>query len=56
MIAAPPAPPWQADVTVFGDWGPQGPAPYGTGIKRDCRVHDLAWRGDAPCWLCEAAS
>ena len=48
-------PPFTADPRVFGDWELEGPQPYAYGIKRECRVHEVTWRGDAPCWLCEAA-
>jgi hypothetical protein len=47
-------PPFHADPIVFGDHEATEP-PYGLlGPVRECRAHEVKWRGDAPCWLCEA--
>ena len=50
-------PPFTADALVFGQRDPSGPQFGGMlGPLRDCRVHEVTWRGPVPCWLCEAAS
>jgi hypothetical protein len=47
-------PPFTPDLRVFGDYPASEPPRVLQGPLRQCRVHDVTWRGDSPCWLCEA--
>ena len=45
-------PPFSADPRVFGDWEATEPPRGLQGVLRECREHEVTWRGEEPCWEC----
>jgi hypothetical protein len=45
-------PPFRPDLLVFGDHEASEPPRGLQPPLRQCRVHEVTWRGDAPCWEC----